>query len=179
MPIEFDRDTGIRAADHHLTRRSMLVSGTAVIATVSTFVTSHGIAWAAGSNPATDAKPTFTSDRHDQDLRAVRVHEGKGTIDVKLFFKGSKFSAPAVLLTYDIPPGCSEGVHTHNVGDTVLGSYDEFYYILSGTGQMEIAGQNVPVTAGDHVFTPNGVSHGIENTSSLPLKVYLVAVTRD
>lgn len=59
------------------------------------------------------------------------------------------------------------------------GSFDEFYYILSGSGEMEIDGRRVPVKAGDHIFTPNGVAHGIENTSiGENLKVYLVAMRR-
>jgi mannose-6-phosphate isomerase-like protein (cupin superfamily) len=60
------------------------------------------------------------------------------------------------------------------------GQSDEFYYVISGSGEMEIDGEKVPVTAGDHIFTPNGVAHGIENTTAEgDLKVYLLAVKRD
>jgi mannose-6-phosphate isomerase-like protein (cupin superfamily) len=52
--------------------------------------------------------------------------------------------------------GASEGVHTHKPQDASLGSFDEFYYIVSGSGEMQIDGQKVPVRPGDHVFTPNG-----------------------
>jgi mannose-6-phosphate isomerase-like protein (cupin superfamily) len=46
--------------------------------------------------------------------------------------------------------------------------------------KMQIAGDRVSVTAGDHVFTPNEVAHGIENTSeSAILNVSLAAVIRD
>jgi mannose-6-phosphate isomerase-like protein (cupin superfamily) len=77
-------------------------------------------------------------------------------------------------------PGVYEGVHLHRPGDAKFGSFDEFYYIISGSGEMEIEGEKVPVTAGDHVFIPNGVAHGIENTSAEgDLKVYLLAVMRD
>ena len=113
-------------------------------------------------------------------LHYPHVHEGKGAIDVKFFFRQDRYAHPALLLIYDIAPGASEGVHTHRPGDTVMGSYDEFYYILSGSGVMEIDGKKLTVTAGDHIFTPNEVAHGIENTSdTVPLKVYLVAVIRD
>jgi quercetin dioxygenase-like cupin family protein len=108
------------------------------------------------------------------------VHEGKGTIDVHFFFGEDEAPKPALLLTYTIPPGASEGVHTHRPGDQQMGSFDEFYYIMEGSGEMEIEGERVPVRAGDHVFTPNGVAHGIENTAkSGNLKVYLVAMIRD
>jgi oxalate decarboxylase/phosphoglucose isomerase-like protein (cupin superfamily) len=108
------------------------------------------------------------------------VYEGKGAIDVKFFFRKEGAPEPARLLVYTIPPGASEGVHLHRPGDAKFGSFDEFYYIISGSGEMEIEGEKVPVTAGDHVFIPNGVAHGIENTSAEgDLKVYLLAVMRD
>jgi mannose-6-phosphate isomerase-like protein (cupin superfamily) len=108
------------------------------------------------------------------------VYEGKGAIHVKFFFRKEGAPEPARILIYTIPPGASEGVHIHQPGDTKVGSFDEFYYIISGSGEMEIEGETVPVTAGDHVFIPNGVAHGIENTSATAdLKVYLLAVMRD
>jgi mannose-6-phosphate isomerase-like protein (cupin superfamily) len=122
--------------------------------------------------------------RNDPDrasvLRVPHAHEGKGTIDVKLFFQEESASKPALLLIYTIPPGASEGVHTHNIGDPKMGSFDEFYYIISGRGEMQIDGKKLLVSAGDHIFTPNGAAHGIENTAHEgDLKVYLVAVTRE
>ena len=132
--------------------------------------------------PPTAARPyAFKNDPDHENLARIEaVHAGKGAIEIKLFFRDDGASKPALLLIYNIPPGASEGVHTHNVGDQKMGSYDEFYYILSGTGVMEIAGEKLPVTAGDHVFTPNGVAHGIENTATQgDLKVYLVAMIRD
>jgi oxalate decarboxylase/phosphoglucose isomerase-like protein (cupin superfamily) len=110
--------------------------------------------------------PGFTIDKEDVDtVHYAQLHEGKGVIDVKFFFRQGKFAKPALLLTYAIPPGASEGVHTHRPGDTKMGSFDEFYYIISGNGEMQIAGNRIPVAAGDHVFTPNEVAHAIENTS--------------
>src|SRR5215831_14704372 len=103
----------------------------------------------------------------------------KGAINVKFFFREEGFPNPARILIYTIPPGASEGVHIHMPGDAKSGSFDEFYYVISGSGEMEIEGEKVPVTAGDHVFAPNGVAHGIENTSANgDLKVYLLAVMR-
>ena len=123
---------------------------------------------------------TYKTERDDEALVHVpNVHSGKGAIDIKFFFRQQRHSAPALLLIYSIPPGASEGVHTHRSGDTKEGSFDEFYYILEGRGVMEIDGKPVPVSAGDHVFTPNGVAHGIENNSDAPLKVYLTAIRRD
>lgn len=116
------------------------------------------------------------------------LYSGKGVVKAQLFFRDAAAAgagratgaaSPALLLTYTIPPGASEGVHTHRPGDGETGSFDEFYYILEGRGEMEIGGERVAVEAGDHVFTPNGVPHGIENTApDRDLKVYVVAIQR-
>lgn len=121
----------------------------------------------------------FQKDAEREGMRAyARVHQGKGNTGVKVF-RFDRAPAPANFLVYDFPPGASEGVHVHRLGDRKLGSFDEFYYIVSGTGQMEIDGRVVPVKAGDHIFTPLDVFHGIENTSTRdPLKVFLTYIER-
>lgn len=111
-------------------------------------------------------------------VRHEHVYGGKGGIDIRFFFRAAGHPQPALLMIYNIPPGASEGVHTHRPGDTQVGSFDEFYYILEGAGEMQVAGETLAVKAGDHVFMPNGVAHGIENTSTTPLRVYIVAVKR-
>jgi oxalate decarboxylase/phosphoglucose isomerase-like protein (cupin superfamily) len=121
----------------------------------------------------------FKVEKDDEELvRRQHVYNGKGAIDIRFFFRAAGHPLPALLLTYNIPPGASEGVHTHRPGDRDVGSFDEFYYILEGEGEMQVAGETLAVAAGDHVFMPNGVAHGIENTSTKLLKVYIVAVTR-
>lgn len=119
----------------------------------------------------------FQLDNDRRNVTHERVHEGRGVIGVKYVFENA--SAPALLITYTLPPGASEGLHTHRLGDAQLGSYDEFYYVIAGTGQMQIADQTIAIAAGDHVFVPNGVERGIENTAPAgDLKVYLVAIMR-
>ena len=109
----------------------------------------------------------------------ANVYGGKGTIDIGYFFRHEGFAEPALLLIYTLPPGASEGMHTHGPGEEA-GSFDEFYYVISGSGEMSVDGDCVQVTAGDYVYVPNGVPHGIANTSGThPLKVHLTALTRD
>jgi quercetin dioxygenase-like cupin family protein len=106
------------------------------------------------------------------------VHGGAGTISVR-YFPFDKQPSPAHFVIYDIPPGASEGVHTHHLGDTALGPYDEYYYIIEGQGEMPIDGKTVAVKAGDHVHTPLGVAHGITNTlRDGNLKVFLTFIAR-
>lgn len=153
-------------------RRSVLLGMSATaLAVLAAFRKAHGF----GGSTATEL---FRKEQDGDGVEHTRVHEGKGAVGVKFFCDPEEFARPAILLTYALPPGASEGVHTHRPGDRKMGSFDEFYYIVSGSGEMQIAGEKVPVTAGDHVFTPNGVAHGIENTSDADLKVYLVAMRR-
>jgi len=125
-------------------------------------------------------KLTFSKSSEDEVARLYpNVHGGNGTISVR-FFPFDKNPAPAHFVIYGIPPEASEGVHTHHLGDTVLGPFDEYYYIIAGQGEMLIDGNVVAVKAGDHVHTPLGVSHGISNTTSKEnLKVFLTFITRE
>lgn len=56
-----------------------------------------------------------------------------------------------------VPPKMSVPYHQH-VGDS------ESYYILSGTGMYNDNGEMRAVKAGDSTWTPDGSSHGLENT---------------
>lgn len=106
------------------------------------------------------------------------VHEGDGTISVR-YFGFDQAPAPAHFVIYDMPPGSSEGVHTHHLGDTVLGPYDEYYYVIQGEGEMEIDGKVVGIEAGDHVHTPLGVAHGVRNTmQDRNLRIFLTFISR-
>lgn len=107
------------------------------------------------------------------------IHAGKGMGKVKFFpFGGAP--APANFIIYELPPGSSEGVHVHFLDNrNAEGSFDEYYYIVSGKGQMEIDGEIVEVVQGDHVHTPLGVAHGIENTHPTEnLRVFLTFIKR-
>ena len=124
-------------------------------------------------------KAEFMKDSEQHDMRSFEsIHHGIGKINVK-FFRFDGAPAPANYLIYDIPPGSSEGTHVHRLNDEKLGSFDEYYYMISGSGVMEIDDQIVQVAPGDHVFTPLDVRHGIENTSkSENLKVFLTFILR-
>ena len=133
--------------------------------------------------PTPGLKPTFTKDTEAAGMIEITgIHKGKGKGKAKYFRFGaaSAPSAPSYMMIYDLPPGSSEGVHTHfldNRNDE--GSFDEYYYIISGEGQMEIDGALVPVRTGDHVHTPLEVAHGVENTHPTDnLRVFLTYIKR-
>lgn len=136
----------------------------------------------AGDAPsATNGKAFFTKEAEaDGMVEFPALHQGKGTARIRYFpFGGAP--APAHFILYDLPPGASEGVHTHFLDDrNKEGAFDEYYYIISGQGEMEIDGEIVPVGQGDHVHTPLEVAHGIENTHATEdLRVFLTFIKRD
>jgi mannose-6-phosphate isomerase-like protein (cupin superfamily) len=59
------------------------------------------------------------------------------------------------------------------VGETVIEHYhkitEEFYYILDGTGLMEIEGEEREVGPGDTVIIVPGQRHKIANNGKIPL----------
>lgn len=131
---------------------------------------------AAGGTP----KTTYTKDSEANGMIEVTaIHEGKGKGKIK-FFRFDGAPAPAHFIIYDLPPGASEGVHVHYLDNrNQEGSFDEYYYFISGQGQMEIDGKIVTVAQGDHVHTPLEVAHGVENTHATEnLRVFLTFIRR-
>lgn len=132
----------------------------------------------AGARGLVEAESRFSVESDRVDVRDFeKYHHGIGTIGAR-FFQFDGAPAPANFLIYDIPPGCSEGAHVHNTADPALGPFDEYYYIIEGSGVMPIDGERVPVSAGDHVHTPMGVYHGIENSGTDTLRVFLTYINR-
>ena len=130
--------------------------------------------------PSGKRKAIFTKDSEATGMVEITgIHEGKGAGKVKFFrFDGAPF--PAHFMIYDLPPGASEGVHVHFLDDrNGQGSFDEYYYFISGRGQMEIDGQIVAVGKGDHVHAPLEAAHGVENTHPTEnLRVFLTFIKR-
>jgi mannose-6-phosphate isomerase-like protein (cupin superfamily) len=104
------------------------------------------------------------------DLRAQpAIHEGEGTILRRLFFReqsqlGVRFDV------WELPPGASEGCHTHDGADAL----EEIYYVLQGHGLMRIEAEEVTLAPGDAVLVPPGVDHGLFNTGPEPLRLVLL-----
>ena len=61
-----------------------------------------------------------------------------------------------------VPPGVITQLHHHP-------TTEEIYYVLSGSGQMEIEGQKRQVGPGDAIAIPPGKSHRIHNNSTADL----------
>lgn len=133
----------------------------------------------AAARPAR-GKPRFTKEPEAEGMVEISaIHQGKGKGKARIF-RFADQSAPAYFMIYDLPPGASEGVHVHFLDNrNKEGSFDEYYYVISGQGQMEIDGEIVPVVQGDHVHTPLEVAHGVENTHATDnLRIFLTFIQR-
>ena len=55
-------------------------------------------------------------------------------------------------------PGCVTAMVSHET--------EEVAYVLSGSGELRLDGENVPFAAGQGLFVPAGVWHAVANTGS-------------
>jgi mannose-6-phosphate isomerase-like protein (cupin superfamily) len=70
------------------------------------------------------------------------------------------FETPRLNVTHvSIRPGETVPAHTHQ-------DEDQVYYVVSGSGFVELAGERTTVSAGSTVLIPLGTEHLITNTSS-------------
>lgn len=70
----------------------------------------------------------------------------------------------------EIAPGCSLPVHTTPV--------EVFFYVLEGSGEIEIGDERQPVETDTLVESPKGIRHGLHNTGKGPFRVLVVKTPR-
>ena len=70
------------------------------------------------------------------------------------------------LLINEFDPGLTSTAHKHD-------KEEHAFYIISGTGIIDIEGEKIPVEAGDAVFVPPGKMHQITSTGDALFK-YMV-----
>ncbi len=96
------------------------------------------------------------------------IHDGDGEIKRTPLFRDVS-RLPISLEIWELPPGVSEGGHTHE-DESAL---EEIYYFIEGEGMMWSDGEDIPVGAGDAVLAPDGSDHGFRNTNRGPLKLVI------
>ncbi|HWD90030.1 MAG TPA: cupin domain-containing protein [Mucilaginibacter sp.] len=103
---------------------------------------------------------------HERDIAKNEpgTHNGGGsTIGYSFFAK-----ADSLKLTFRkrvLHPGSAIGYH--------LQKEDEVYYIISGTGEMQMNGKTFPVKAGDAILTRPGSSHGLKQSGKDDLVIII------
>lgn len=66
-----------------------------------------------------------------------------------------------------LEPGQSHQLHAH-------AGMDKLYYVLDGEGLFLLEGRELPMHAGDLLVAPDGVPHGVRNSSQKRLLVLAV-----
>ena len=85
-----------------------------------------------------------------------RVSDFKG-VGIEKFYKTTLFQAEALMVGLNcLEPGQVQRPHVHD-------KQDKFYYVVEGEGRFWLAEEEVPATAGDIVWAPAGLRHGVEN----------------
>lgn len=103
---------------------------------------------------------------HENDIAAKQAgtHNGGGeTIGYNFFAKADDLNL--VFRKRVFKPGSAIGYH--------LQKEDEIYYIVSGTGEMQMNGKTFKVKAGDAVLTRPGSSHGLKQTGKDDLTIII------
>ncbi len=73
------------------------------------------------------------------------------------FYKTTLFSSDALLLGINcLEPGQTQRPHDH-------ADQDKFYYVVEGEGQFQIGADEKMAAAGEVVWAPAGVIHGVSN----------------
>ena len=79
------------------------------------------------------------------------------------FFKATLFRSDALMLGLNcLEPGQVQAPHAH-------GDQDKFYYIVEGSGRFWLGDERVVAAAGQVVWAPAGVEHGVANESQVRL----------
>jgi mannose-6-phosphate isomerase-like protein (cupin superfamily) len=106
---------------------------------------------------------------HERDADVAKTgaapHNGPGRSTGYSFFEKAE-GFKQVFRKRVLHPGAAIGYH--------LQKEDEVYYILSGTGVMQMNGNEFPVKAGDAILTRPGSSHGLKQTGKDDLALIIV-----
>jgi quercetin dioxygenase-like cupin family protein len=73
--------------------------------------------------------------------------------------KATLFESPRLLVGLNsFEPGQSHALHAH-------AGQDKVYHVIEGEGEFLLEGHTLPMAKGDLLVAPEGVPHGIHNTS--------------
>lgn len=98
------------------------------------------------------------------------LHGGHGSMRMQWHFLDDS-RLPVAVQTWELPPGASEGRHSHSSHEQPL---DELYLVLAGVGRMHVDDVTHDIGPGDSVLATAGTSHDLVNTGPGVLRVLVV-----
>lgn len=103
---------------------------------------------------------------HEKDIAKQQAgpHNGGGQTIAYPFFDGVE-GFDIAFRKRTLKAGSSIGYH--------LQESDEVYYILEGTGEMQMNGDSFPVKAGDAILTRPGSNHGLKPSPGTDLTLLI------
>jgi quercetin dioxygenase-like cupin family protein len=116
------------------------------------------------------ASASATSESYVENEATIAVqqpgpHEGTGTTTAYPFFADAD-ALRFVFRKRALHPGASIGLHVNDK--------DEVYYVLSGRGELTLAGTVREVGPGDAVLTRDGDAHGLRQVGDEDLVILVV-----
>jgi oxalate decarboxylase/phosphoglucose isomerase-like protein (cupin superfamily) len=86
--------------------------------------------------------------------------EGWHELKVRWLVTRELMGSDSTVVGYSVfPPGAKHDLHRHPRAE-------EWEFVISGSGIKHVDGVDVPIAAGDLVFSGRGTFHGVANTSS-------------
>lgn len=103
---------------------------------------------------------------HEKEIAKTEpgTHNGGGNTTGYSFFSKAD-NLKMIFRKRILHPGSAIGYH--------LQTEDEIYYIISGTGEMQMNGKTFAVKAGDAILTRPGSSHGLKQTGNEDLSIII------
>jgi mannose-6-phosphate isomerase-like protein (cupin superfamily) len=117
--------------------------------------------------------PQFMLMRLDKTLLqpVANYHGGQGTVQYRRALDSDVFETNWAYVDYLlIPPGASEGLHYHT-------GVEEIYYVMDGSGQVQVNKETEPIHKGDGVPILFREAHSFTNNGSTDLELMIIGIS--
>jgi mannose-6-phosphate isomerase-like protein (cupin superfamily) len=103
-------------------------------------------------------------------FKRVVAHEGTGLIETQRVLAGPPATVCDFVDLTIVLPGSTIGLHTHSLHD------EEFYVVITGSGEMHLDGRTISVGPGDVIRNRPGGTHGLRNAGPEEIRLVVIQV---